>query len=233
MMGTLLMAVPVGAFGYLAARRRLVPRPEAGGLAVVVAAAAVVEFAQLLALSRTADVTDLVLNGTGGLAGVWAARRADRRAPSGAGAQTVRLWPLAALAAWCVLLVVRHWSPFEFVTDGPFIRQRLELMLRVPFHSYYSGMPIYGFAEAASKFLLGIPVGACLQWTWLPPATLRWIHGVAVLLVSGALFTGIELGQLLVPTRVPDQTDIYIATAGAMAGLLAVRLIAGPLRRST
>jgi len=40
-----------------------------------------------------------------------------------------------------------------------------------------------------------------------------------------ALFLGIELGQLLLPTRVPDQTDVYIATAGAVAGIIVIRLI--------
>lgn len=234
MIGTLLMAAPVGVFGYLWARHHSSGRPRLIGLGVVAAGTAVVEFAQLLAMSRTADVTDLVLNGAGGAAGVWGASRAEARAGADGQASGVRLWPLAALAAWCVLLVLRHWSPFDFVADGPFVRSRLDLMMRVPFHSYYWGMPIYAFAEAASKFLLGMPVGALLQWMWLPASPrLRLIQGIAITAAAAALFAGVELGQLLVPSRVPDQTDVYIATAGAVAGLLAVRLVMATRRPGT
>jgi glycopeptide antibiotics resistance protein len=232
--GTVLMAVPIGVFGYLWGRHRQSTRPEVSGLAIVAAATTVVEGAQLLAMSRTADVTDLILSGGGGAVGVWVASRADRRVRVMAPSTGVRLWPVAALAAWCVLLAVRHWSPFDFVGDGQFVRARLALMFQVPFHSYYWGMPLFAFAEAASKFLLGMPVGALLQWMWFPASPrLRLAQAAAILCASGVLFTGVELGQLLVPSRVPDQTDVYIATAGAMAGLWAVRLVSAPRRMST
>ena len=225
--GTLLMAVPVGAFGVLAAVHRRSTRPARLGLTIAIAATCLVEFSQLLAMSRTADVTDLLMNGAGGSTGVFLATRALATPLRPGGAGGVRLWPLAALAVWCVVLVVRHWTPFDFVADVSFVRSRVPLLLRVPFHSYYWAMPLSAFAEASSKFLLGMPVGALLQWVWVPSSRRRrFVQALGILLVSIALFLAIELGQLLLPTRVPDQTDIYIATAGAMAGAFAIRLIA-------
>jgi glycopeptide antibiotics resistance protein len=224
--GTLLMAVPVGIFGVLAAVHRKAARPAVLGLGIAIGAACLVEFAQLLAVSRTADVTDLLVNGAGGALGVFLATRALAAPLRPGGAGGIRLWPLAALTAWCVVLIARHWTPFDFVADGRFVRSRLPLMFRVPFHSYYWAMPISAFAEASAKLLLGIPVGALLQWMWLPTSRgLLRAQAIAIALLSGALFLGIELGQLLLPTRVPDQTDVYIGTAGAIVGLIAVRLV--------
>jgi glycopeptide antibiotics resistance protein len=230
MAGTLLMAVPIGVFFYLLARHRRVERHGLFAVVLGFSATLLVEFAQLLAVSRIADVTDVLLNGTGTSLGVWLATR--QAGDRGKGLDGVRLWPLVGLAAWCVLLAARHWAPFDFVADGTFIRDRWRLLTRVPFHSYYWGMPIFAFAEAASKFLLGLPVGALLQWVWLPRSTTwRRVQAIAIAVVSATIFLAIELGQLMVPSRTPDQTDIYIGTAGAIAGVVLVRLVVLPRLR--
>ena len=222
---TFVMAVPIGVLGFLWRRQAGHPHPAPVGLAVGVAAAAAVELAQLLAMSRTADVTDLLVSIVGVSAGVWLGFTVGRRTatpPHG----RVKIWPLAALVVWIGLLIARHWSPFDFVTDGIFIRSRIDLLLRVPFHSYYWGMPIFAFAEAASKFLLGVPVGALLQWSWLPvSARGRRLAAFGIGLFSGLLFLAIELGQVLVPSRVPDQTDIYIGIGGSLVGAHVMRLV--------
>jgi glycopeptide antibiotics resistance protein len=221
---TFIMAVPIGAFGFLWGRHAGHRHPAPLGLAIGVAATAVVELAQLLAMSRTADVTDILVNIAGVGVGVWLGLTAGRRAAAPPG--RVKIWPLAALVAWIVLLTIRHWSPFDFVADGATARSRVDLMLRVPFHSYYWGMPINAFAEAASKFLLGVPVGALLQWSWLPAgARERRLLAIGIGLFSGMLFLAIEIGQVLVPSRVPDQTDIYIGLAGSLVGAQVVRLV--------
>jgi glycopeptide antibiotics resistance protein len=134
------------------------------------------------------------------------------------------LWPLGALGVWCIVLVVRHWTPFDFVADAGCVRSRVPLLFRVPFHSYYWAMPLSAFAEASSKFLLGMPVGALLQWMCFPRSRLlKLVQGLGISLVSMALFLGIELGQLLLSTRVPAQTDVYLAS---LSGMIAVRLLA-------
>ncbi len=137
-----------------------------------------------------------------------------------------RLWPLAALCAWCLVLIVRHWTPYDFVASGDFVRSRVPIMFRVPFHSYYWGMPLNSLAEALTKLLLAIPVGALLQATWMPGTVggRRW-QAVGIVLLSAGLFLAIEAGQLLLPSRVPDQTDVYLGVFGSCLGMVGIRLL--------
>ncbi len=221
---TLLMAVPVGACAILTASQ--LNRPRVIGLVAGLSVALLVEFAQVLAVSRTADVTDVLMNAAGIAVGVALASRWLDRSSVPAAAETVRLWPLAALAAWCVVLIGRHWSPFDFVADGAFAQSRLPIMMRVPFHSYYWAFALDAFAEATTKVLLAVPVGALLQLTWWPKRqALRHAQAVVIVLIASAMFVVLELGQLMLPSRVPDQTDIYIGIAGACVGLWGVRVL--------
>jgi VanZ family protein len=220
---TFVMAVPIGAFGYLGART--VGQPVLAGFGVVAAATGLTEFAQLLAVSRTASVTDALVNLIGGAVGVWLAARTNRAGT--ARRRRVRVWPIAALLGWSVLLAARHWSPFDFTVSRDFIGNRLDLMLRVPFHSYYWGMPLFAFAEASTKFLLGVPVGALLQQIYSPQSGRGRATQTALVLIAGtAIFGALEVGQLLLPSRIPDQTDIYIGVAGCAVGLLIGRALA-------
>jgi VanZ family protein len=228
--GTFIMAVPVGVFAYLWARQTHPGQAPLVGIVAGAAATAVVESAQLLAMSRTADVTDVVVSVAGTSLGVWLSLEVERQ-PTADHARGVRIWPLAALLGWVVLLAARHWSPFDFVADGAFARTRLELMFRMPFHSYYWGTPLNAFAEAATKFLLGMPVGALLQWMWQPSSVAaRRLHVIGIALLAFLLFLGVELGQVFVPSRVPDQTDVYIAVVGALTGAYLSRLLSASSR---
>ena len=100
------------------------------------------------------------------------------------------------------------------------------MFLQVPFSGYYWGNPLNAFGELTTKLLLGVPVGALLQMIYTPgtSAGRRW-QAAGILTVSFCIFLVIELGQLLLPSRYPDQTDVYIGTAGACIGMVAVRLL--------
>jgi glycopeptide antibiotics resistance protein len=226
--GTFLMAVPLGAFGVLWATLRKWPRPPLVGLVFGTALVLAGEIVQFLSMSRTADITDLMMGLAGTIVGVMSARQ-WLGSGDALGGGRVRLWPIVALMGWVLALVVRHWSPFEFNADGAFVRSRIPMFLQVPFSGYYWGLAPAVLVDASTKLLMGIPVGAMLQLVWCPDN--RWLSrltGLAAIAISGAIFLAIELGQLLLPSRYPDQTDIYIGTLGAAAGVFLVRL----LRRS-
>jgi glycopeptide antibiotics resistance protein len=225
--GTLLMAVPLGAFGVVAARAQRIAQPTVVGLVLGLAVALAIEGAQLLSFSRTADATDLIMNATGVCLGVsLAARWADGPTAAFYTGPGFRLWPLAALLVWCVTLVIRHWSPFDFVTDTAYIKGRIPHMMRVPFYSYYWGFAPYVLMDATTKLLMAVPIGALLQLIWQPQTRVwRWVMAAGIVLLSGALFLGLELGQLMLPSRVPDQTDVYIGTLGAVIGVALVALV--------
>lgn len=223
--GVLMMALPIGAFMLLLGMRRKSEWPIAFAVILGGALTSLVELAQLLALSRTADVTDVLMNLVGVAAGAVGVSKLLQRDVLADG-RTFRSWPLAALAAWCLVLVVRHWSPFDFTISSEYFRARLPVMFRVPFHSYYWGMPLNSLAEAVTKVLLGIPVGALLSLAWTPSArAVALVRAAAVVAGTAAIFLVIELGQLLEPTRVPDQTDVYLGLAGALVGLWSVRVL--------
>jgi glycopeptide antibiotics resistance protein len=100
------------------------------------------------------------------------------------------------------------------------------MFLQVPFSGYYWGNPLNAFGELTTKLLLGVPVGALLQMIYSPAtsAARRW-QAIAILFISFGVFLVIELGQLLLPSRFPDQTDVYIGTAGGWLGMAAMRLL--------
>ena len=75
---------------------------------------------------------------------------------------------MVTLALWCVALLVRHWSPFDFTTDTSMIRSRIPAMFAVPFHSYYRGFAPYVLVDVTTKLLMAVPVGALLQLMFLP-----------------------------------------------------------------
>lgn len=222
--GTLLMAVPLGVFGVLWATLRGWPRPQCLGLGLGAAMVVAGEGLQLLSMSRTADVTDIVTGLAGVVIGVAGARRwlATREVDAG----RFRLWPVVALTGWVLALIVRHWSPFDFVASGDFIRGRVPAFLQVPFSGYYWGLAPAVLVDASTKLLMGIPVGAFLQLVWRPARPwLSYLAAGAAVLISACIFLVIELGQLLLPSRFPDQTDVFIGTAGAIVGVGLVRVL--------
>jgi glycopeptide antibiotics resistance protein len=221
-----LQAMPIGALAVVAFTRASRLATVLIGMFVIAAT----EFAQLLALSRTADSTDLIAGTLGVVAGGHVAYGWLRRTQSGVGArpESIRPWALAALAAWLAVLIARHWAPFDFVLSRAMFDERIGRMVQLPFQSYYWGNYLASLGEAFTKILLGIPVGALLQIFW-PPAprrSTRWLQRLVFVVAAAAVFVGIELGQVMLPGRFPDSTDVLLGVLGACAGIASVMLVA-------
>ena len=221
-----LRSVPLGAFALvLAVARRLNPA-KLWALTIGIGVVGALELGQLMTVSRTASATDVVLGVAGVLAGIAVSAGATGERAGRSAAVRVRVWPVLLLLLWLVLIVARHWTPFDFRADGDFIRSRIPMFLQVPFSGYYWGNPLNAFGELTTKLLLGVPVGALLQAIYVPrtSAGRRW-QAAGILTAAFCVFLVVELGQLLLPSRFPDQTDVYIGTAGAWIGMVAVRLL--------
>ena len=226
MLGTGLLAVPIGALaalGWPHVRRRA---SFAEGALAGAAAIAAMEVCQLFVFSRTASVDDVI----GGVIGAVAGARIAARI-AGAGetrpASGIRLWPLAALAIWLVVILVRHWSPFNFVVTGHMFRQRAPALFEVPFRSYYWANPFDALGEALTKILLGVPVGLLLTLFLPAPRSMtgRVMAFTAILLAGVAIFGVVEMGQVFLPSRYPDGTDVLLGTLGTCCGALGTRLV--------
>ena len=108
---------------------------------MTLAAAAMLEFMQLFVFSRISDVTDLFTAAVGAALGsVVGGRLAKRDARSSQSLPWAAWLPFVLAAGWMAALLFLFWYPFNFRTDGAFLRERLQIFLtRVPFEAYYYG----------------------------------------------------------------------------------------------
>ncbi len=182
------------------------------------AAAGLLELAQLFVWSRVTDVTDLLSAAVGAGLGVFAARRlagGHRFATTSVGA---RWWPPALLAAgWLVVLIVVFWYPWDFRTDGQFIKSRLPLLAQAPFHAYYFGTEYRAITSLLSKLAFFVPLGFLLSMLGVSSGRRPWVIALLVAIAVGAgLF--IELGQLALPGKSVDLADWLVSMVGVWLG---------------
>jgi glycopeptide antibiotics resistance protein len=204
------------------------------------AAALVLEVLQLFVYSRVSDVTDLF---TAAL-GAWVGARLGARIGRGGGASPAAR-PSAALGVplllalgWVLVLMVLFWYPFDFRSDGAFVRERMGFLERVPFEVYYYGTEYRAITEVFHKILFFAPLGMFLAWFvgGLPWLWRAYAAGGSVLVIIVAAL-GIELGQVLLPAKFPDTTDWLLESAGGLMGYalfrgIRARLAAKPRRRA-
>jgi glycopeptide antibiotics resistance protein len=207
----------------LGARRRRALALAAGVLFVSAS-----EVVQILVVNRVVDVTDAM---TGSL-GIWLgvelmARYAvlpDR--PAAGEGRVMGRRAMAAVAcsfAWTGVLAFYHWKPFAFDLTPAHVRERMQQMSLLPLRQYQFETGAQLLAQALLKGGLGIPLGLCLAFgtagMWRDARhgeTLRW--GLA-LSVGVLVFGVIEAGQLFLPQRIPDVTDVIWGTLGTAAGV--------------
>lgn len=205
---------------------------------MTMAAAIGLETLQLFVYSRVSDITDVFTAALGAVAGsavgtLLIARGAFAASPhtgAGSGACDAPAWlPLGLALLWIALLMAVFWYPFDFRTDGAFIKSRLDFVARVPFEAYYFGTEYRAITEVLHKTLFFFPLGGPLAWgvsglpyLWRAPATLAAVG----LIVLAAL--GIELGQVLLPDKIPDMTDWLLESLGGLAGFALARMLTRP-----
>ena len=246
---TALAAVPIGAFTLHALRRRgWRPGIWTAGLAATMFVAGV-EIVQILVAQRTADATDILVGGAGAMVGVWRAGLgklddapdgllpagmhdqsgqavAGARGASDAGAaqRGLPVWAAGGAVVWCVALVLYHWRPFAFSFDPTLVRERIDHVSLLPLQGYAAVSGVDVLAQALTKTGLGYPLGilmAALLWARRPSTRMGVrLRLIAGLMVAVGLFAVLEVGQLFLPDRVPDVTDVLLGSAGAMAGLM-------------
>jgi glycopeptide antibiotics resistance protein len=190
-------------------------------------AAAGLEFMQLFVYSRVSDVTDLFTAALGAALGTWLGRRqfgARHAAARGRDAASP-VWSRLALAlAWMGVLMAVFWYPFDFRAEADFIRERMDFLNRVPFQVYYFGTEFRAITEVFHKTLFFAPLGVLLAW-WVGGLSWRWRGYAAAVSLLGVIAAalGIELGQVLLPGKFPDTTDLLLESVGGLLGYFAFR----------
>lgn len=230
--GDIVSFVPVGA--WLAAReqnRAVRHSPLVLGVAGGFLIAAAIEAAQFLVLSRFTDTTDIVLGIVGVSIGVRLAAR-DGAAPPAheqpRGGAATRY--LAYIAAYSLFLAIGFWFPFDITTDRQSIRAALDGFFRVPFYALYWGSVFNATTQSVIRIVLFAPLGALCGGMALLARSAASRHIALLLSIAwiAAVALGIELVQVLMPSRVADSTEVMICVAGGLLGLwLRTRVRAG------
>jgi glycopeptide antibiotics resistance protein len=192
---------------------------------MTLATAAGLEVMQLFVYSRVSDVTDLFTAALGAALGCFiGARLAAREAAAGPSLAWSAWLPFALAAGWMAALLFVFWFPFDFHTDGAFIKSRLDFVQRVPFEVYYFGTEFRAITEVLRKTLFFSPLGGLLAWgvarqpwRWRSPL---FALAMLVLMLMPAL---IELGQVMLPEKIADTTDWLLAWLGGLAGYVVAR----------
>jgi glycopeptide antibiotics resistance protein len=200
------------------------------GFFLTVAFAAAIEGIQLLVISRVSDVTDLITAALGSAAGVWLGSTWNRRLGGVARERAPakgRSWALAGLAGaglWLFVLAALFWYPFDFHWDRGFAKERLASFRRPLLQTYWTGSEMRALTEVIHKTVFFAPLGAALAIAVFPIRDRRARVGasVASILLIAVVALGIELGQVLLPRKVPDSTDAVLEAIGGTLGFLAM-----------
>ena len=207
-----LATAPLGALLVWFARRG--HRTAALALGLVYVAA--VEAVQILIVSRTADSTDVLIGGIGLLAGAAvAARMAPDASPCNKPA-------LVAAAVWVGGLASSGWSPFNFSFDPEMTSRHWASLFTIPFFGYFATSEWNAFVNLAQKMVLVVPLGFLVGVGFRTDQARSVTPIAAAVVVMGLLLFVVEVGQVYLPGRAPDITDVIIGTLAGTAGIAVV-----------
>lgn len=139
--------------------------------------------------------------------------------------RAVRLVMLAALTAVLAVVVLFYWAPFDFGVSARSLEQRIRVLYtRAPFHRYYWLPPLVSLGEMVALLLLSGLVAGTLRL--LPLG--RRLRGSTCIALTTVAFAAVECGQLYLPARRADPTDVLIALGGALIGATLGRVLREP-----
>lgn len=214
----LLIWVPAGLLWALDSKRPIL-RVAAMGLL----AAAGIEAAQLFVYSRVTDVTDVLLAGMGTAAGALITQR-NRLRTSVSWQGNATLW-FSLWATWALAILAIFWFPYDFDASRVTLAGARATLLRPLLENYYFGSEYHATNELLRKIGFFLPAG--ILWGFaIHQRTLakRIIDAKGGLLIF-ALALLVEFGQLYLPKKYADLTDVLIQTAGGLMGLAIARWV--------
>lgn len=189
-------------------------------------AAGGIETLQLFVYSRTTDVTDVLLGACGTLGGAVLLRRTRPTWPTIA-TLIQRHW-MALWSAWAVILLGVFWFPFHFQVADLSGADVVAAFTRVPFYTYYFGSEFHAINELLRKVGFFVPAGLILGLAASLRAKVSTEMVRLHLGMLGLLAFVIEFGQLALPGKVADVTDVLLEFGGAWLGYRMARWVDMP-----
>ncbi len=220
--GDVLLNVPVGIAATLLWTHNGARRRPGRALILAVCGVGAIEVAQVFVRSRIAATTDVITGSFGAALGVLLVGAVSDRqvARREANHSLLSRLGLVGVLLSSVFLISYHWAPYDFTTDPERVTVGMRQLLSVPFGSYYTGSEFKALTEMLRKLVLALPLGVSLRLAVLPlQAPRRRRLPTIVVAVAGFLILFlVELGQVFLPTRFADVTDVLVAEGGVLLG---------------
>jgi len=225
-----LLFVPVGIWSATTWLRRSEKlRNVWAALAVCITANLMLELSQLFIKSRYTSSTDVICATLGTALGIfgahlWKRRLGDSKTDTDHSVTGKSgFWTVLSVAYSVVLLAV-FWAPFELTRHEKVIREQAHRFVDIPFRILQSsGSDVGAMFQVLHNFGWFIPLGVLTALAIDRVASTTRVR--AVLSVAAAVFIAmtalvIEVGQVLMPDKTADLTEVMIFWAGGLAGLL-------------
>lgn len=206
---------------WMLSRRKSLGQVVLYGLSASVA----VEAAQLFVYSRVSDITDILLACVGAALGALFSLTTKQLQLT-----TSKPKPSFWFALWIVWLICIFgifWFPFDFRMTHFSLSDTLADITRIPFETYYYGTEFHAINELLRKIGFFLPGG--LLWGLMVSAkqknNTKSPLTVIGLLTVGIVAFGVELGQVFIPTKTADITDVFLEFFGGLLGLFITQWI--------
>jgi VanZ family protein len=216
---TFLSTVPIGALALVGWRSDSTRRHAFAAWGLGVAAVVTIEGAQIFIQSHAADITDVLFGALGTAAGVWIGVRTSGRDATNVAIDAATRTGAALTALWGLVICAYHWQPFDFGLDRTLIGDKLSRISLVPFAGYFVGPELNAFNTLLSKIAVAMPLGLFAAFASRRAGLARPLLIAGWLAIAAAFFSGVEFGQLFVPSRFPDPTDVMVGVAASLGGL--------------
>ena len=189
-----------------------------------------IELFQIFVSSRIASTTDIITGSIGGLIGILLCiklpffnqmlpeykKNSDR---------TYRLaWiGIGLFVIWLGFLALLFWYPYDILVERRFIEYQLGRFFRAPMYAYYQSSGLQALSAVFRKVFFFLPLGIFLAVALKPFAkfNVKSIFNFLALLLCAGSGLFIELGQVIMPHKLPDTMDVLFNTGGGFLGFLA------------
>ncbi|OAI11871.1 MULTISPECIES: VanZ family protein [Methylomonas] len=181
-----------------------------------------IEGFQLFVYSRVTDVTDIGLAVVGGGLGLRLLGRRGWQSAAGLHGDTLArrltLYGRLGYVSWGLLLIATLWYPYDFRFERQALLGWESRFFSVPLRAYYYGTEYRAITEVFHKLLFFVPVGGfCrVMFVALAKRPRRWVSGLAIAVVALV----VESGQMFIPGKNSDMTDLLLEIGGGLLGFL-------------
>jgi|GEM_PF-1541039 glycopeptide antibiotics resistance protein len=175
------------------------------------------EITQFFIKSRTSDINDVISGYLGALTGVLILLAVKKKTWF-TGDRTIQMHHLIIpFALYLFYIFYTGFIPFNFTLSSQVVQLDLKIRNLVPFYAYYKVTSLWNIYDLLESFFMLMPLG--FVWALLKNRHQSFKQAEMEALTLGLVVAlVIEVGQVFLPTRVGEITDVIVMTAGCYVG---------------